>query len=85
VELEKDSKVFDIQSGIDCGGVEIKRYLALEGIRQLKPLATRKKWSYEQRSDFVELSYLATSNYKTYNKDSKLGSRRKDPKAWGFV
>jgi hypothetical protein len=85
VEPEKDSKVFHIQSGMECGGVEMKRYLAQEGIKQLDPPATRKKWSYEHRSDFVKLWYLATSDYKTQNKDSKSGSRRKDPEAWGFV
>jgi hypothetical protein len=85
VEPEKNSKVFDIQSGMECGGFEMKRYLAQEGILQLKPPATRKKWSYEHRSDFVKLWYLATSDYKTHNKDSKSGSRRKDPEAWGFV
>jgi hypothetical protein len=85
VEPEKDSKVFDIRSGMECGGFEMKRYLAQEGILQLKPLTTRKKWSYEHRSDFVKLWFLATSDYKTHNKDSKSGGRRKDPEAWGFV
>jgi hypothetical protein len=85
VEPEKNSKVFDIRSGMECGGFEMKRYLAQEGILQLKPPATRKKWSYEHRSDFVKLWYLATSDYKTHNKDSKSGGRRKDPEAWGFV
>jgi hypothetical protein len=85
VEPEKDSKVFNVRSGMECGGFEMKRYLAQEGILQLKPLATRKKWSYEHQSDFVKLWYLATSDYKTHNKDSKSGGRRKDPEAWGFV
>jgi hypothetical protein len=85
VQPEKDSEIFDIRSGMECGGFEMKRYLAQESILQLKPPATRKKWSYEHRSDFVKLWYLATSDYKTHNKDSKSGGRRKDPEAWSFV
>ncbi|KAG9186442.1 hypothetical protein G6011_09550 [Alternaria panax] len=85
VEPEKYSEVFDIRSGMECGGLEMMRYLAQEGILQLKPPATRRNWSYKHRGDFVKLCYLATSDYKTHNKDSKSGGRRKDPEAWGFV
>jgi hypothetical protein len=42
VKLEKDSEVSNIRLGIECGGFKMKRYLAQEGILQLKPLATRK-------------------------------------------
>ena len=55
VELEKFSEVFDIRSGMECGGLEMMQYLAQEGILQLKPPATRRKWSYEHRGDFVKL------------------------------
>jgi hypothetical protein len=85
VEPKTGSEVFDVRSGMECGGSEMQRYLAQEGILQLKPPATRRKWSYEHRGDFVKLWYLATSDYKTHNADSKSGSRRKDPEAWGFA
>ena len=85
VETEKGSAALDIRSGMGCGGAEMKQYLVQEGILQLKPPSTRRKWSYEHRGDFVKLWYIALSDYKTHNTDSKSGGRRKDPEAWGFA
>jgi hypothetical protein len=85
VEPERGSEVFDIRSRMERGGFEMNRYLVQEGRLQLKHPATRRKWLYEHRSDFVKLWYLATPDYKTHNKDSNSGGRRKDSKAWGFV
>ncbi|KAJ4335195.1 hypothetical protein N0V95_008975 [Ascochyta clinopodiicola] len=85
VEGVRGGAVLDIRSGMQCGGTEMKRCLAQEGIKQLNPPATRRKWSYEQRSDFRRLWYIALSDYKTHNSDSKSGSCRKDPEAWAFV
>ena len=76
VETVKGNKlIYLIESGEDCGLFDVARYLAMPGIRQINvPADQRKRWTYKDRLDFVDLEFVASARYKTHHAESNLKS-----------
>ena len=76
VETVKGNRlVYLIESGGDCGLFEVAQYLAMPGIYQINvPADKRKRWTYKERLDFVELVFVASARYKTHHVESNLRS-----------
>ena len=54
---------------------EVAQYLAMPGIYQINvPADKRKRWTYKERLDFVELVFVASARYKTHHMESNLRS-----------
>ena len=90
VETKEGSPVFTFKSGVDCGLLELNRYLNMEGIWTLPPADKKRKWTNKHRDDFRKVDWVAYAPRKSHNPFSKSGGFRAPEVlsgviwSWGF-
>jgi hypothetical protein len=90
VETKEGSPVFTFKSGVECGLLDLSRYLKMEGIWKLPAADKKRKWTNKHRDDFRKVDWVAFAPRKSHNPFSKSGGFRAPEVlcgvtwSWGF-